>query len=256
MDLVVNHTSHEHAWFKESRSSKGSPKRNWYHWQPPKHDKEGKRQPPNNWARILGEKDSAWTWAPETQEYYLSLFTAEQPDLNWENPEVREAVHDVLTFWLEKGVAGFRMDVINHISKVPGYPDAPIKDTRSKYQPGYTHYCNGPKLHDYLRDINSRVLSKYDTLTVGEMPFCRDRDDIIQVVGSDQKGLNMIFIFELVDIDNEEGGFRMTLRHWEPSEIRKIISKWQRFMIDNDGWNSLFVENHGLHRNPNAQETC
>lgn len=125
MDLVANHTSDQNAWFLESRSSKDSPKRDWYHWQPPKgHDSEGKPIPPNNWAQILGEANSAWTWDEKTGEFYLSLFTPEQPDLNWENPEVREAVWDVMRFWLDRGACGFRMDVINMISKVPGYPDA------------------------------------------------------------------------------------------------------------------------------------
>lgn len=246
MDLVVNHTSHEHEWFVESRSSKGSPKRDWYHWQPARYDEQGNRLPPNNWGRILGEHSSAWTWDEGTDEYFLSLFTAEQPDLNWENPAVRAAVYDVLRFWLDRGVSGFRMDVINHISKVPGYPDAPVRNAAAPYQPGYVHYCNGPKLHDYLQEMNEKVLSKYDTITVGEMPFVRDEKEILQVVGSDNKELNMIFIFEIVDVDNAVGDFRLTLRHWEPREIRDIMAKWQRFMIDNDGWNSLFIENHGM----------
>jgi glycosidase len=126
IDLVVNHTSDQHAWFIESRSSKTDPKRSWYHWHPGKTDENGKRIPPNNWAMQLGEAYSAWTWDEKTQEYYLSLFTQEQPDLNWENPDVRDAVHDVLRFWLDRGACGFRMDVINHISKEPGYPDGRV----------------------------------------------------------------------------------------------------------------------------------
>lgn len=193
---------------------------------------------------ILGEMNSAWTWDEKTQEYYLSLFTAEQPDLNWENPAVRDAVHDVLKFWLERGASGFRMDVINLISKVPGYPDADVIDPDHEYQPGYKHYANGPRLHEYLKEINSKVLSKYDTITVGEMPFIRDHEEIVKAVGTDQGELNMIFIFELVDIDNVQGSYRMTLRDWDANEIKKIVTRWQRLMIDRDGWNSVFCENH------------
>ena len=242
MDLVVNHTSDQHAWFKESRSSKTSAKRDWYIWQPAKYV-NGERLPPNNWAMILGEANSAWTWDEVTQEYYLSLFTPEQPDLNWRNPAVREAVHDVLRFWLDRGASGFRMDVINLISKVPGYPDAPISDPTAPYQPGHIYYANGPKLHEYLKEMNEKVLSKYDTITVGEMPFVEDRDEILRVVGANEKKLNMIFIFKLVDIDNGTA-FRLSLRQWHPPEVRNIVSYWQKVMQEHNGWNSIFIENH------------
>ncbi|KAI5251116.1 glycoside hydrolase [Aureobasidium subglaciale] len=244
MDLVVNHTSDQHAWFLDSRSSKQSSKRNWYIWKPAKYDKDGNRQPPNNWSMILGEENSAWTYDEKTDEYYLSLFTAEQPDLNWENPDVREAVHDVLRFWLDRGCSGFRMDVINHISKVQTFPDADVIAPDHKYQPGYKFYCNGPRLHEWLKNMRAEVLDKYDTITVGEMPFVRDESEILKIVREDEKELNMIFIFEQVDIDNEPGKYRMTWRDWDADEIRKIFSYWQRLMIDKDGWNSLFVENH------------
>ncbi|KAF1990801.1 glycoside hydrolase family 13 protein [Aulographum hederae CBS 113979] len=244
MDLVVNHTSDQHAWFLESRSSVQNPKRDWYIWKKPKFDADGNRQPPNNWSMILGEMNSAWTWDEKSGEYYLSLFTAEQPDLNWENPEVRAAVHDVLRFWLDRGASGFRMDVINLISKVPSYPDAEIVDPVHTYQPGFRYYANGPRLHEYLREINKEVLSKYDTITVGEMPFVRDDEEILKVVGAEAGELNMIFIFELVDIDNVPGSFRMTWYDWDASAIRDCVNRWQRLMIERDGWNSVFCENH------------
>ncbi|KAK3652581.1 hypothetical protein LTR56_001945 [Elasticomyces elasticus] len=244
VDLVVNHTSDQHAWFLNSRSSKKAAKRDWYIWQPPKYDADGKRQPPNNWSMILGEANSAWTWDEETQEYFLALFTPEQPDLNWRNPEVREAVHDVLRFWLDRGASGFRMDVINLISKVEGYPDADVVDPKVPYQPGQKHFANGPHLHEYLRDINDKVLSKYDSITVGEMPFVHDEEEIMKVVGADRKELNMIFIFDLVDVDNIPGSFRLTLHEWQPKEIRNILTRYQRLMLDRDGWNSIFIENH------------
>ncbi|KAK4983412.1 hypothetical protein LTR66_008835 [Elasticomyces elasticus] len=249
MDLVVNHTSDQHAWFLDSRSSKTSSKRDWYFWKPPRYDKDGNRQPPNNWAMILGEANSAWTWDEGTGEYYLSLFTAEQPDLNWQNEDVREAVYDVLRFWLDRGASGFRMDVINMISKVLTFPDADIIDPDHKYQPGDKYYANGPRLHEYLKEMNSKVLSKYDTMTVGEMPFMRDEEEILKIVSEKEKELNMIFIFELVDIDNVPGSYRLTLRDWDANEIKTMMNKWQRFMIDRDGWNSIFCENHD---NPRA----
>nr|POE47394.1 alpha-glucosidase [Quercus suber] len=244
VDIVVNHTSNQHEWFLKSRSSKDSPYRDWYIWQPPKYDEDGKRQPPNNWSMTLGEAHSAWAWDEHTQEYYLALFTAEQPDLNWRNPKVRDAVHDILRFWLDRGASGFRMDVINLISKVEGYPDAAIVDPAAKYQPGFKHFANGPHLHEYLRDMNAQVLSKYDTITVGEMPFVRDENEILKVVGADSKELNMIFIFELVDLDNVPGSFRMTLHEFKPKDIRETINRYQRLMMDRNGWNSIFIENH------------
>ncbi|KAF2733654.1 glycoside hydrolase [Polyplosphaeria fusca] len=244
MDLVVNHTSDQHAWFLDSRSSKTSSKRDWYIWKPPIIDSTGARQPPNNWAQILGEANSAWTWDETTQEYYLSLFTPEQPDLNWENPSVRAAVHDVLRFWLDRGASGFRMDVINLISKAPSFPDAPIRVPNHKYQPGDAFYANGPRLHEYLREIRTSVLAHYDTLTVGEMPFVRDEDEIMRVVGSTSESLNMIFAFDLVDIDNVPGDFKFTLQPWDARDLKSIINRLQRLMLTRDGWNALFVENH------------
>ncbi|KAI4639703.1 hypothetical protein J4E93_009057 [Alternaria ventricosa] len=244
MDLVVNHTSEEHAWFLDSRSSKESSKRDWYIWKPAKYDDQGNRVPPNNWAQILGEANSAWTWDEKTQEYYLSLFTPEQPDLNWENPDVRAAVHDILRFWLDRGVSGFRMDVINMISKVQTFPDAAISVKDNKYQPGDKYYANGPRLHEWLKELRRDVLSKYDTLTVGEMPFVRDDDEVIKVVGAENEELNMIFVFDLVDIDNVPGDFKYTLQPWDARDLKKIVNRLQRLMLERDGWNSLYVENH------------
>jgi len=139
------------------------------------------------------------------------------------------------------------MDVINHISKVPGYPDATVKSPNSKYQAGYKLYTNGPRLHEFLQEMNTEVLSKHGAITGGEMPFVRDEKEILKAVGPSNGELNMIFIFEIVDIDNDDSGFRLTWSDWTPSKLRDIISKWQNFMIQNDGWNTLFVENHGTH---------
>lgn len=245
MDLVVNHTSNMHAWFLESRSSTTNPKRDWYIWKPPKSiSPAGEPEPPNNWAQILGEANSAWTYDEATKEYYLSVFTPEQPDLNWENPDVRAAVWDVMNFWLDRGAAGFRMDVINMISKVTSYPDAPVVlDPRThRFQPGTQFFTNGPKLHDYLQEMHRCVLSRHDTITVGEMPGVSDPAEILRTVGADSGELRMIFIFDLVDIDKPN--VRMALKPWDVREMKQIISRWQRAMIERDGWNSVFCENH------------
>lgn len=244
MDLVVNHTSNEHAWFLDSRSSRDHPKRDWYIWRKPKSiGADGKPEPPNNWAQILGEGNSAWTYDEKTGEYYLSLFTPEQPDLNWENPEVRAAVWDVMHFWMKRGASGFRMDVINLISKVTSYPDAEVVlSAGHKYQPAFKYFVNGPKLHDYLGEMYREVLSKYDTITVGEMPGVSDPDEIIRTVGAESNELRMIFIFDVVDID--KGHVRMALGPWDVTDMKTIITKWQRVMSERDGWNSVFIENH------------
>jgi oligo-1,6-glucosidase len=244
MDLVVNHTSNEHPWFLESKSSKSSPKRDWYIWKPAKFNEKGERVPPNNWSQLLGEINCAWTWDEGSQEYYLSLFTPEQPDLNWENPAVRAAVHSVLRFWLDRGASGFRMDVINLISKNQAFPDGAVIAPDHVYQPGDKFFANGPRLHEYLREINDKVLSHYDTITVGEMPFVRDEGEIMRIVHPDRNELNMIFIFEIVDVDNVPGQYRMTEHRWKRSAIRRVMARWQRLMADKGGWNSLFIENH------------
>ncbi|KAF2197398.1 alpha-glucosidase-like protein maltase [Delitschia confertaspora ATCC 74209] len=245
MDLVVNHTSNEHNWFLESRSSKASPKRDWYIWKPARYSPSGERLPPNNWAQILGEVNSAWTWDETTQEYYLSLFTPEQPDLNWENSDVRAAVHDVLRFWLDRGVSGFRMDVINLISKVQSFPDAENNVQGHKYASGDKFFANGPRLHEFLQEIHREVLSKYDVMTVGETPFVRDEEEIIKVVGAERRELNMIFAFDLVDIDNVPGDFKFASVHpWNAVDLKNIINRLQRLMLERDGWNSVFCENH------------
>ncbi|KAI4161155.1 MAG: hypothetical protein L6R39_000115 [Caloplaca ligustica] len=245
MDLVVNHTSDQHAWFLESRSSRSNPKRSWYIWKDPKRDGDGKPQPPNNWSQILGEANSAWTYDEKTDQYYLSLFTPEQPDLNWENTDVRAAVHDVMNFWLDKGACGYRMDVINLISKDQRFPDAePVLGPDRKYHPGGKYFVNGPRMHEYLQEIKHKVLEKYGAITVGEMPGVLDVDEIIRTVKRGSGELNMIFIFDIVDIDNVPGKVRMTLRDWSVKDLRSIVSKWQRVMSERDGWNSVFCENH------------
>ncbi|CAG8207420.1 unnamed protein product [Penicillium salamii] len=247
MDLVVTHTSDQHDWFVESAKSKVSPKRDWYIWRPAQGlDGAGNPIPPNNWAQILGDSLSAWTWHEETQEFYLTLHTSEQVDLNWENPDVIAAVYDVMEFWLSRGVAGFRMDVINLISKDQSFPDAPIIDPSSKYQPGERFYTNGPRFHEYMRGIYDNVLSKYDTITVGETPYITDMEEIIRTVGSTARELNMAFNFDHMEIEDvkTKGESKWSLRDWKLTELKGILSGWQKRMKEWDGWNAIFLECH------------
>ncbi|EUC50733.1 glycoside hydrolase family 13 protein [Bipolaris oryzae ATCC 44560] len=246
MDLVVNHTSNQHSWFLESRSSKENPKRDWYIWKKGKVNEDGKLVPPNNWCRTLDSTQSAWEWDETTQEYYLSIFSKEQPDLNWEHPDVRAAVHDILRFWLDRGVCGFRMDVIDHISKVQSFPDAEETIPGQDYQPGHNFYANGPRLYEFLQGMRD-VLDEYDTITVGEMPFVNDEDEIIRTVGL-QGPLDMIFLFELLNVDNAPGESKWSFREWDATDMKRIHEHIQRLMIERDGWNSIFCENHDTPR--------
>lgn len=193
MDLVVNHTSDQHEWFLQSRSSKDNPYRDWYYWRPARYDDQGNRMPPNNWESAFS--GSAWQWDETTQEYYLHIFCVEQPDLNWENPKVVEAVHEIIRFWLDRGADGFRMDVINFISKTYGLPDATVNKP-GFLQNGIEHYSCGPRLHEFLHDIGM-ILKEYDAFSVGEMPGVNDTSEIIKSVGDDRDELGMIFHFEL-----------------------------------------------------------
>ncbi|KAL7276756.1 hypothetical protein RUND412_000254 [Rhizina undulata] len=245
MDLVVNHTSDQHKWFLESKSSKDNPKRDWYIWRPPRYDANGNRRPPNNWESIFG--GSAWKYDETTDEYFLHLFCPEQPDLNWEQPLVRTEVWNIMKFWLDRKIDGFRMDVVNLISKVPGLPDAPVQYPDKEFQPGMVHFANGPRLHEFLREMRREVLSKYDVLTVGEMPWVEDPNEVIKVVGRKRNELDMIFQFDVVDIDNGPNG-KFDYRRWTLPELKEIVNRWQRFMLDHDGWNALFIENHDQSR--------
>lgn len=215
------------------------------------HVERFRTSPPYSFDRIAAQRRTAdseilkWTYDATTGEYFLSLFTPEQPDLNWENPDVRAAVHDVMSFWLERGACGYRMDVINLISKDQRFPDAePTLGPDRKYHPGSVYYVNGPRMHEYLQEIKHKVLQKYGAITVGEMPGVSDIDEIIRTVGSKSGELNMIFIFDVVELDTQPGKVRMTLHDWSVEDLAKAITKWQRAMIMRDGWNSVFIENH------------
>lgn len=186
--------------------------------------------------------ESAWEWDEKSQEYYLSIFSREQPDLNWESEEVREAVHDIMRFWLDRGVSGFRMDVIDHISKVQSFPDAKTAIPGQYFQPGGEFFANGPRMDEFLHEMR-QVLDEYDTITVGEMPFINDEDEIIRTVGL-QGSLNMIFLFELLNLDNQPGHSKWSYQEWSASDMARIHERTQLLMIEKDGWNAIFCENH------------
>lgn len=244
MDLVVNHTSDEHAWFQESLKGKDDAKRDYYIWRPPKLAEDGSRQPPNNWRSVF--QGSAWEYDKQSDEYYLHLYVAKQPDLNWDNPTVRDAVWDIMRFWIDRGCDGFRMDVINLISKVPGLPDAPVAEPNEKYQPASEFYTNGPRVHEYIQQMHREVLSKHDLITVGEAPFSYDESALCKYVLPANKELQMVFQFELVDIDSPKGPDRSSLapRAWKLTEFKTIINKWQAYKRDEGYWNAVYIENH------------
>lgn len=231
MDLVVNHTSDEHAWFVESRKSKDNPYRDYYIWRDGKDGKE-----PNNWASIFS--GSAWKYDETTDQYFLHLFSKKQPDLNWENEKVRREVYDLMTWWLDKGIDGFRMDVINMISKVEGLPDG---EGDSKYKDGGKYFMNGPRIHEFLQEMNQEVLSKYDVMTVGETPGVSPEEAALYV-GEDRGELSMVFQFESMDIDSGPGG-KWFVTPWKLLDFKRIMSKWQTD-LEGKGWNSLFLNNH------------
>lgn len=230
MDLVVNHTSDEHLWFAESRSA-DSPYRDWYIWRPGKPD----GRPPNNWVSVFG--GSAWQYDEASGEYYLHLFSRKQPDLNWEHPEVRESVYGVMQFWLDKGVDGFRMDVINFISKNPALPD----EGWGELAWGGAHFVNGPRVHEHLQEMNRRVLSRYDLLTVGEMPAVTVEE--ARLYTDPERGeLGMVFQFEHMELDSGPGG-KWDVAPWSLHALRGVLNKWQLGLSD-CGWNSLYLSNH------------
>jgi oligo-1,6-glucosidase len=233
MDLVVNHSSDEHLWFIESRSSKDNPKRDYYIWKPGKGGRE-----PNNWESVF--KGSAWEYDPNTDEYYLHLFSKKQPDLNWENPKLRREVYDLMTWWLEKGVDGFRMDVINMISKDQRFTDGEMASGK-KYGDGSPYYLNGPRIHEFLQEMNREVLSKYDIITVGETPGVTTEEAKLYT-GANRKELHMVFQFEHMGIgDGPEG--KWSNLPWKLTDLKRILSRWQED-LEEDGWNSLYWDNH------------
>lgn len=232
MDLVVNHTSDEHRWFMESRKSKENPYRDYYIWKEPKDGKE-----PNNWGSSFS--GSAWQYDEETEMYYLHCFSPKQPDLNWENEKVRNEVFDMMTWWCEKGVDGFRMDVISMISKDPAYPDGEVKNGLHGDMSPYV--CNGPRVHEYLQEMNQKVLSKYDLVTVGETAGVTI-EEAKKYANLDGRELNMVFQFEHMDIAVGEHG-KWTTDRIQMKKLRAVLNKWQE-ELEGVAWNSLYWDNH------------
>ncbi|MBP2001560.1 oligo-1,6-glucosidase [Paenibacillus shirakamiensis] len=231
MDLVVNHSSDEHAWFLESRKSKDNEYRDYYIWRTSNEE----NTPPNNWSSAFS--GPAWQFDEATGEYYLHIFSKKQPDLNWENPKLRHAIYDMMRFWLDKGVDGFRMDVINFISKADGLPSAGTE----KLAWGGDYFMNGPRIHEYLQEMNHEVLSHYDVITVGEMPGATV-EQAKKYTGEDRHELQMVFQFEHMDIGSGPGG-KWDLAPWTLEDLRSILHKWQVGLAE-EGWNSLYLNNH------------
>lgn len=240
MDLVVNHTSDEHEWFKESRCSKTNAKRDWYFWRNPKYDEQGIRKEPNNWKSVFG--GSAWHFDETTGQYYLALFLSSQPDLNWTNRDMRQATYDDMRFWLDRGVDGFRIDSVNLMSKHPDLPDGKVV-TDEPYQSGAEFFASGPKMHDYIREMRAEVFDKYDIMTVGELGFTKDEYSVSQYVAKDRRELNMLFTGDIVDMDFGPNG-KYERSDFHPSKIREITNLWQTAMPKFNGWNSVYLDNH------------
>lgn len=231
MDLVVNHTSDEHPWFIESQKSVDNPYRDYYIWRPGKDGKE-----PNNWGSCFS--GSAWKYDEKTDMYYLHLFSKKQPDLNWDNPKVRQEVFDMMNWWLDKGVDGFRMDVISLISKKPDLPDGPVGIN------GYASFnepANGPHVHEYLQEMREKVLNNADTITVGECSGVT-LEEAKKYARSDEKELNMVFQFEHMDVD-ADGSNKWTDKKMDLRDMKEVLTKWQKD-LEEIAWNSLFWENH------------
>lgn len=232
MDLVVNHTSNQHPWFIESRKSKDNPYRDYYIW------KEGKNhQAPNNWESVFS--GSSWQYDKQTDMYYLHLYSDKQPDLNWENEDVRNDIYEMMRWWLDKGIDGFRMDVINKLSKVQTFQD--VLPQTKKYMRPSKYVSNGPRIHEFLKEMNQKALSHYDVMTVGEITSCTI-EQAKQYTGENEHELSMLFQFEHTDVDAGPYG------KWTPVpldlvKLKKILTKWQ-YGLQEEGWNSLFWDNH------------
>lgn len=244
LDLVVNHTSKEHEWFKQSRSSRDNPKRDWYIWKPARYDANGNRKPPTNWRSYFA--GGTWTWDELTQQYYLHLYASDQPDLNWDNESCRQAIYDnTMRFWLDRGVDGFRVDTVNKYSKRTDFVDAKITDPKSEWQPAPEMWCNGPRIHEFLKEMNSQVLDHYDVVTVGELSNTPDPQGVLDYVKASERELNMVFQFDMIRLGTGDGfGSKYIFKPWKLSEMKMLVERWQKFIEGTDGWTTVFCENH------------
>jgi len=229
LDLVVNHTSDEHPWFIESKSSKDNPKRDWYIWQEPKSD----GTEPNNWESIFN--GSTWEYDETTVEYYFHLFSKKQPDLNWDNEEVRHAIFEMMNWWFEKGIDGFRVDAITHIKKSFQAGDLPVPEGKT-YAPAFDVDMNQPGIQSWLQEMKDKSLSQYDIMTVGEANGVNP-NNAVEWVGEEEGKFNMIFQFEHLGLWNT-GDSKFDVKAY-----KDVLNRWQK-QLENIGWNALFIENH------------
>ena len=233
IDLVINHTSHEHPWFIESRASRDNPKRDWYIWREGKGDEE-----PNNWESIF--KGSAWEFCENSEEYYLHLFAKEQPDLNWENKEVRNELYKMINWWLDKGIDGFRVDAISHIKKEEGLKDMDNPEGL-KYVSSFEKHMNVEGINSHLKELKEETFSKYDIVTVGEANGV-SANEADHWVAEDEGTFNMIFQFEHLNLWNYEEG-----QGFDVKAYKDVLTNWQN-SLEGKGWNALFIENHDIPR--------
>ncbi len=233
IDLVINHTSDEHQWFIESKSSKDNPKRDWYIWRKGKGDLE-----PNNWESIF--KGSAWEYDENTEEYFLHLFSKKQPDLNWENEDVRKELYKMINWWLDKGIDGFRVDAISHVKKENGLNDMP-NPNNERYVSSFEKHMNVEGIHEFLDELNKNTFSKYDIMTVAEANGV-SAEHAEEWVGDEKGKFNMVFQFEHLDLWNNEDDQAFNVK-----ECKDILTRWQ-YGLHNKGWNALFIENHDIPR--------
>ena len=235
MDLVVNHSSDEHEWFQQSRSSKDNPYRDYYYW-----EDGDKSKPPTNWKSFFG--GSAWEWDDATQAYYLHLFSRKQPDLNWENPKVRQEIYELMRFWLDKGVDGFRMDVFSLFSKRLPFEDA---DFSNFTQAIHEVYANGPRIHEFLNEMHREVFEKYDIVSVGEGVGV-DQNQVMEYVAAERKEIDMIYHFDHMFIDHGQGG-RFDPKSWTSEAFFKVFFSWDA-TLQSTGWGSIYLGNHDFPR--------
>ena len=233
LDLVPNHSSDEHAWFQESKKSKDNPFRDYYIW---REETEGKK--PNNWDSFFG--GSVWEWDQATQSHYLHLFAKKQPDLNWRNPALRQEIYNIMRFWLDKGIDGFRMDVVPFISKPEFFEDYP-----ADYDGNYSRvYASGPNLHEYIQEMNREVMSKYDMMTVGEaagVPL----DETPLMIDERRKELNIVFQFDAITVDRLPSYW--DFKSWTLPDLKKIYTRYEA-IFDKHCWNAIFLGNHDMPR--------
>lgn len=229
LDLVVNHSSDEHDWFQMSRKKEANPCQDFYIWE---------KEKPNNWESYFG--GSAWEYDEEKEMYYLHLFSKKQPDFNWDNHKLRQKIYEMMTWWMEKGIDGFRMDVINLISKVPEFPEGEVIEG-TPYTEKAPYVVCGPHMHDYLKEMNEQVLCRYDMMTVGE-GLGLDVDQARKITDENENELNMMFTFEHVNVEGDENG-KWSDQRFDLVKLKEILAKWQEGLAG-AGWNSLYWENH------------